>query len=173
MVRGAEAVSPERFEMSSGRVGKSLGFGLVAGMVVACLIVLTSAAGPAILFTSWASSVALVLTNPSIRSSAPHRVGFCHALTALIGLSAHAVLPGFALAVGTAVGISVALALIGDLMHPPAIANAAFAFVSNAPADKFAIAAVLGGILLAGFAALNGRRLRRAGQSREMPIAPG
>lgn len=147
-----------------GSVGKSLAAALVAGAAVTCVIGLTSVAGLAVFFTSWASSVALLLTSPSSKASAPHRVGLCHVVTALIGLAAHAALPGSALGIGTAVGIGVAVVLIGDLMHPPAMANVAFAFISNAPADKFAAAALMGGIILAAFASTTRQILYRSHQ---------
>ncbi len=120
--------------------------------MVACLVGVTGLLGLPIFFASWASSVALMLTAWESSAAAPHRIGLCHVAAALIGLVAHAALPTSAWSIGASVAVAACVVLLIDLMHPPAMANAAFAFVGMATPLDFILTAAIGGLLLGLFA---------------------
>lgn len=134
------------------RLGLDLRRAVVGAALIAALIGSVQSLGYPIFFASWASSATLLLTSPQAPTARPHRVGLSHLVTALIGLACHSVMPNTFWAIGLAVGLSIGLCTLADIVHPPAAANAAFAFVTIASPVAFLMVALLGALGLAAFA---------------------
>ncbi|MDB5576358.1 MAG: Conserved rane protein of unknown function [Bradyrhizobium sp.] len=144
------------------RLAVDLRLALAGAVLVASLIGGVQLFGFPIFFTSWASSAALLLTSPEAPSARPHRVGLSHLATALVGLCCHSIMPNSAWAIGLAVGLAIAICLLVDIVHPPAVANSAFAFVNTVHPVAFATIALLGALGLAAFAMASDHLASRA-----------
>lgn len=130
---------------------------IAGGVLVSALVALNQMLGATIFFTSWASSAAILLSVPEAHACRPVRVGSSHMIAALVGLACHAVFPTSSFAIGGAVAISLLIALSLDALHPPAMANAAFAFAAPSDASVFVMTALVGALGLATIALLLGR----------------
>ncbi|WP_454885373.1 HPP family protein [Sphingomonas oryzagri] len=139
------------------RLGLDLRRAVVGAALISALIGCVQLLGYPVFFASWASSATLLLTSPQAPTARPHRVGLSHLVTALIGLACHSVMPNTFWAIGLAVGLSIGLCMLADIIHPPAAANAAFAFVTAASPIVFLMVALLGALGLAAFALASDR----------------
>lgn len=99
-----------------------------AGLAVGLLLWASQSITPALIITSFASSCATVLGTPSAKASAPNAIVQGHCMSAMIGLATSALMPPTSIAYGIAVGMSIAVMLLTDRLHPPAAANAILAF---------------------------------------------
>lgn len=114
-----------RIIFSSVSCGVIVGFAVWAGRSV-------SADG--LFLTSLGSSAVIIATAPRSKQSHPARVALSHGIAMLSGIALRSLMPVSPLAVALSVGIALALILVLDLLHPPALANAVFAFSSQADA---------------------------------------
>lgn len=111
-----------------------------------------SAASGAALITSWASSIALILGFPDSEAARWWRIGPAHVLAFLVG-AAWANVGNSPLVMGLAVASALWASLRLNILHPPAVANAAIAFLL--PGAFFTkLSLVLAGGLVLGFVAL-------------------
>ncbi|WP_066959608.1 HPP family protein [Rhizorhabdus dicambivorans] len=94
------------------------------------------ASGGAIFLGSLVSSAVVITTSSGERPSHPARVGFSHGIAMLSGIALRGLLPLGPGAVALAVAIALAIVLIFDALHPPALANAGFAYASPASAEQ-------------------------------------
>lgn len=101
-----------------------------------------------IVLTSWASSVALLLTAPDARSTRPYRIFGCHVVSALIGAGLALVSGNAFWMIVLAVPMALLVAHVFDIVHPPAIANAAIAFTISTPTRSFLLITLLGAVIL-------------------------
>lgn len=112
------------------------------------------AAGTGLFLTSWASGAAVIVSARDDRASRAWPVAASHLAAAATGLLCRAVLP----AAPWAIGCALAVAAASDVLHPPAMANAAFAFATPAAWPE-----LLGTAAPAAAAALLGAGRWRAG----------
>ncbi|WP_145203705.1 HPP family protein [Sphingobium sp. B2] len=133
----------------TGSVRRTLLIAASAGLVIATLGSIAGLGGTAIFFTSWASSAAILLSTPAARACHPRRIAASHITAATVGLVCSSGLAATPCSLGTAVAISIAIVMLADLLHPPAMANAAFAFSAPHDAVAFLGTAALGAIGLA------------------------
>jgi CBS-domain-containing membrane protein len=101
-----------------------------------------------IVLTSWASSVALLLTAPDARSTRPYRIFGCHVVSALIGAGLALVSGNAFWMIALAVPMALLVAHVFDIVHPSAITNAAIAFTISTPTRSFLLIALLGAVIL-------------------------
>jgi CBS-domain-containing membrane protein len=130
-------------------IGMKLSIALAAGLIVAFMISATRAVENPLFLTSWASSAALLLSAPEARACRSISVGASHGVAAVIGLVSCQLLPNVSLSIGLAVGLSIAIVLVADVLHPPAMVNAALAWTSSASPMTFLSTAAIGGLMLA------------------------
>ncbi len=127
-------------------------------MAISSLVGLSRLMPTPLVLTSWASSTALILYDSGARVNRIQAIIGCHVLAALTGLvtarGCHAAPWG----IGLAVGLALFAALVVDVLHPPAIANAAIVFTSPAPAGTFLLTATMGALVLS-LVAVGTRRL--------------
>jgi CBS-domain-containing membrane protein len=103
----------------------------------------------ATILTSWASSVALILSAPRHPSTAPRRIIGGHIVSALVGtglvaIGGHSI---WMLAIG--VPLTMVITHWLDVLHPPAIANSAIPLSISIPSTTFLLLATAGGFILA------------------------
>jgi CBS-domain-containing membrane protein len=151
---------------------------LLAGAVVASLTAAALGAGVPLILTSWASSMALIVTATDQPAAHPARVAGGHVVSGLVGLGlvlafGHLSLTQLAAGPGAAelaracalVGAGVTLALgammLTGALHPPAAANPLIILVSGAATPSGALLLlVMGAAMLALVAFALRRHLR-------------
>ena len=122
--------------------------GTAAFAVMALLLLATKWTQAGVILTSWASSVALLLTAPNARSTSPHRIVSCHVVSASIGAALAVFASNSMWVIAMAVSIALLAADLLDIVHPPAIANAAIAFSVPTATHTFLLLALLGAVVL-------------------------
>jgi hypothetical protein len=88
--------------------------------------------GGTLFLTSLASSAVLIATGPELRPSHPARVILSHSIAMLCGIVLRGVLPPSPFSIAASVTLALCIILLIDALHPPALANAGFAFASHA-----------------------------------------
>jgi CBS-domain-containing membrane protein len=103
----------------------------------------------AIILTSWASSLALILSAPNHPSTAARRIIGGHIISALVGTGLVAV-GGHSIWL-LVIGVPFAMVITHwlDVLHPPAIANSAIPLSISIPSATFLLLATAGGCILA------------------------
>jgi CBS-domain-containing membrane protein len=91
-----------------------------------------SANAEGLFLTSLGSSAVIIATAPRSKQSHPARIVLSHGIAMLSGIVLRSLMPQSPLAIALALGIALAIILILDLLHPPALANAVFAFSAQA-----------------------------------------
>lgn len=91
-----------------------------------------SANAGGLFLTSLGSSAVIIATAPRSKQSHPARVILSHGIAMLSGIVLRSLLPPSPIAIALALGIALAIILMLDLLHPPALANAVFAFSAQA-----------------------------------------
>jgi CBS-domain-containing membrane protein len=122
--------------------------GTVSFAVMVLLLLASRWTQTGVILTSWASSVALLLTAPSARSTSPHRIVTCHVLSAFIGAALAVSASNSIWIIAIAVSLALLTADLLDIVHPPAIANAAIAFSVSTAMHTFLLLVLLGAVVL-------------------------
>lgn len=121
-------------------LGAAIGIGLVA-------LLGQSLSVPLLIAPLGASSV-LLFAVPESPLSQPANVVGGHGLAVVVSLVLRALLPDAWWATGLAVGLVIALNAAARLTHPPAGADPLVAFLGAPAAEDFAVAAVVGSLML-------------------------
>src|SRR3546814_1974659 len=82
------------------------------------------------------SSDLIIATAPTLKQSQPARVTLSHAIAMISGIGMRAVLPMSPYAVALSVVVALCLILFLDALHPPALANAGFAYSAHATVSE-------------------------------------
>src|SRR3546814_9591032 len=116
-----------RILIACGSCGAVVGLAVWAGQL---------ATGGALFLTSLVSSPVILGTAPTLKQSHPARVTLRHAIAILSGSGMRAVLPMSPYAVALSVVVALCLILFLDALHPPALANAGFAYSAHATVSE-------------------------------------
>jgi len=94
------------------------------------------ATGGALFLTSLMSSAVIIATTPTLKQSHPTPVILSHVVAMVSGIAMRAVLPVSPYAIAAAVTVALCIILFLDALHPPALANAGFAYSTHATAGE-------------------------------------
>jgi CBS-domain-containing membrane protein len=132
--------------LPSHRAAKSA---VIGGVLIGLMILCTSVLGTGLILTSWVSSMALLLSAPMTQATRPRVIVGCHMMTAVVGVMGVWVTAGASWGIGATVAVALLIAFWAEIMHPPAIANAAIAFVYPTSKVLFLASALCGAVALA------------------------
>ena len=118
-------------------------------------LLLTAAAmmGSAVILTSWASSIALILSAPDTPAARPRQIIGGHIISAALGIGLAAISGHSLWMIAVSVPLAIVITHCCGVLHPPAIANSAIPFSISIPSSSFLLLATVGGFIL-GVAAL-------------------
>jgi CBS-domain-containing membrane protein len=124
-----------------------------------CAVILTSLLAvaammhSAVILTSWASSIALILSAPDTPAARSRRIIGGHIVSAIVGTGLAAISGHSMWMIAVSVPLAIVITHCCDVLHPPAIANSAIPFSISIPSSSFLLLATVGGFIL-GVAAL-------------------
>jgi CBS-domain-containing membrane protein len=133
--------------------------GAGGGIATAIMVALAGWAGMPLYAVPFTTSIVLVMAAPESGAALPRSILGGHVLSALSGFAVLGLLGAWP---GAAVGLSIALMLLTDTLHPPAGANGVIIVTSSAPWTFLFAPVITGALLLIAFAYIY-HRLTRPG----------
>ncbi|TAL04571.1 MAG: HPP family protein [Rhodospirillaceae bacterium] len=116
-------MKPRNILLACVACGSTVGLGIWAGQ-------LTN--GDTLFLTSLISSAVLITTAPSSRQGHPARIVLSHFIATASGIVTRGFLTPSPQAIAISVVIALSVILLLDVLHPPALANAGYAFMTDA-----------------------------------------
>lgn len=122
---------------------------LAAGIVIACLGLLSTLTGQPLLAAAFGSSAALIFLVPDSPLARPINVVGGHLSAAAIGLAVRSVLPATWWAIALAIALSIAFMGLLRIAHPPACGTPIVVITAGAGWSYLLLPVLVGAVVLA------------------------